>query len=138
MGAGISCVRVGDNGPFLALGDITLLSRAGVDAVVADPTIINDEPEYYINWGDLSGGVFIGQYPNAAVSAGTLLRDLKRSVTAYGSNGLKLHIFRQVQLISGPATEGVSGSPSDIDAYKCGWTCIWSANGATCGPIILP
>lgn len=133
MGASASCARVGDNGPFIALGPTLVLNQSGVDAVIANPYGINLAPEYFVSWGDISGG---SVNPNAAVSAGTILRDLKRTVTVYGTNGLKLHIFRQVQLINGPSTEGVSGSSSDIDAFKCGWICVWGASGY-CGPELI-
>lgn len=58
------------------------------------------------------------------VSAGTLYKDLGREIYVYDDNSSRVAVFRQVQLVSGPATEGVP-IPDDILYVKT-----WSADGA--------
>jgi uncharacterized delta-60 repeat protein len=72
-----------------------------------------------------------GEYPTVAWSpalAGSLLRDLNHKKYVYTADQKLMYIFSLVQLISGPTTEGVSGS--SFDKWKTGWICTWADSGA--------
>jgi hypothetical protein len=60
--------------------------------------------------------------------AGVPLRDLKKTVVMI-QNRLHSYYFRKIQMINGIASEGVDGSDSDVDMYRCGYICTWSASG---------
>jgi hypothetical protein len=55
--------------------------------------------------------------------ASTLLRNMGTKVYAFGSNRLKTHEFRRVQLVSGSGTEGVG-------SFETGYVCVWAASGS--------
>ena len=57
------------------------------------------------------------------VGPSTLLRNMGTKVYAFGSNRLKTHEFRRVQLINGSGTEGVG-------SFETGYVCVWAASGS--------
>jgi hypothetical protein len=63
------------------------------------------------------------------LSAGTLFRDIGRSIVVPGASGNHIYYFRNVQWINGSGSEGVSGSPADVDAWGTGWICTWADDG---------
>lgn len=97
---------------MLAPGNIIIYTTDTVDALVLGDTL----PAYSrVSWA-----------PDG-VSAGTLLKNLGRKAVVLGNNSLATYIFIQVQVVSGPITEGIGGASSD---YLCGWVCSWAASGA--------
>lgn len=64
------------------------------------------------------------------VTTGGLLKDLGRMVTVYDDTVVgnpHTAIYRQVQVVNGSMTEGVSGTPAN--GYKSYWIKVWSASG---------
>jgi hypothetical protein len=102
--------------PYLALGNVLVFTKATVDALVAGTAL---PAQTTVSWA-LSG-----------VLAGSFLRDLGRSITTPVSttNRLAAYRFQRVQLIGGSGSEGVGGSPADVDAWQTGWICTWAASG---------
>jgi hypothetical protein len=103
--------------PYLALGPVLVYTKATVDALVAGTTL---PTQTTVSWA-----------PMGVLLAGSLLRDLRRSVTVpvSASNPLAAYRFQRVQLIGGSGSEGVGGSLADQDAYQTGWICTWAASG---------
>lgn len=53
----------------------------------------------------------------------TLLHNMGTKVYAFGTNRMKTHEFRRVQLVKGRGTEGVGNIES-------GYVCVWAASGS--------
>lgn len=64
-----------------------------------------------------------GQGSSSAPSG--LFKDMGKTVTLIGDNGLHVATFRKVQIVNGPDSEGV---PSD---YGITYVCTWSADPNT-------
>jgi hypothetical protein len=102
--------------PFVALSLVLVYTQEAMDALVAGlPLPLNPR----VSWAEFG------------MPAGSLLRDLGRSVVVQVSptNPLHAYRFQKIQLIRGPTTEGVGGSPTDIDAWLTGYICVWAAGG---------
>lgn len=113
------CARLGGSGsgsgPLITVGETTFVyTGETIDALVADTTLPSTTT---------------ASWASPSMPAGTLLRDLGRYKVVRNAAGANLYTFRNVQLVSGAGSEGVSGSLSDSDAYKTGWVCVWSAAG---------
>lgn len=52
-----------------------------------------------------------------------VLRNMGTKVYAFGTNRMKTHEFRRVQLVNGRGTEGVGN-------IETGYICVWSASGS--------
>ena len=52
-----------------------------------------------------------------------LLRNMGTKVYAFGTNRMKTHEFRRVQLVNGRGTEGVGN-------IETGYVCVWAASGS--------
>ena len=65
---------------------------------------------------------FTGAAPGAAGATGTLYRDLGREVVAYtsitpGAGAVKRAVFRQVAIMSGSGSEGITGTTAALAGY---------------------
>jgi hypothetical protein len=103
--------------PYIALGPVLVFTKATIDALVAGTAL---PAQTTVSWA-----------PMGMLVTGSLLRDLRRSVTVpvSATNRLAAYRFQRVQLIAGAGSEGVGGSPADIDAWQTGWICTWAASG---------
>jgi hypothetical protein len=82
---------------------LTTVSGTALYTTTITSSVINLSTEPTETASDLS--------QNVSVSANTLLRDMGRSVTMFvnvASRAMKVAVFREVQLVSGDLTEGVS------------------------------
>jgi hypothetical protein len=105
--------------PYLAIGPVIVYTTAFVRALAAGTTLPNPGRT---SWsGDLP-------------TTGALLRPLGRSVTVFGENKLAIYRFENIQLINGPASEGVPADSGDGTWYT-GWICIWAAGGSAALPV---
>ena len=103
-------------GPYITISNVLVYTQEAMNALVAgDPLPISSRA----SWAPLG------------VPAGTLLRDLRRLVVVKVSLTNPLHAsrFQRIQLIRGPTTEGVGGSPADDDEWQTGYVCVWAAGG---------
>lgn len=85
--------------------------------------------------------VFVGGYPGSIIvensvtanyvdfGAGELLKDLGRSVTITDTTGRHLALYRQVQRVNGPASEGVGPTIGLDGPYGCFFVKVWAADG---------
>lgn len=101
--------------PYRAIGDVLVYKRESIELFAAGESL---PPVNRVSWA-----------PDG-VPTGSLLRDLGRSIVVANADGAHVYHFRNVQLISGAVTEGVSGSPADVDAWGTGWICTWADSGA--------
>jgi hypothetical protein len=100
--------------PFVALSPVLVYTQEAMDALVAGlPLPITSR----VTWA------------GSGMPAGSLLRDLGRAVVVKVSptNPLHAYRFQWIQLIRGPTTEGVGGSPAD--SWQTGYICVWAASG---------
>jgi hypothetical protein len=107
--------------PYVTLGTVLVYTQEAIDALVAGlPLLI---PTTRVSWA-----------PDG-MPAGSLFRDLNRAVVVKVSptNPLHAYRFQWIQLIRGPTTEGVGGSPAD--SWQTGYICVWAASGAP--PVFL-
>ena len=112
---------------------------------------IDSRIKYFIATGDVSGytltialtdhvtdasenAVFTSEVRIA--TAGKLLKDLGRMITVYDDTITgypHTAIYRQVQVVNGATTGGVSGSgPNGFNSY---WIKVWSASGTENAPV---
>jgi hypothetical protein len=102
--------------PFVLLDTVLVYTQEAMDALAAGlPLPLTS----LVNWA-----------PHG-MPAGSLLRDLNRSVVVPVSSTNPLHAYRfqRIQLIRGPTTEGAGGSYTDTDAWQTGYICVWAAGG---------
>ena len=100
------------------------------DYITLGPTLVFTE-EYVLALRDnkpLPGTALVSWIQPQGLIADVPLRDLKKTVVIMQGR-LHSYYFRKIQLINGIASEGVGGSVSDVDAYKCGYICTWAASG---------
>jgi hypothetical protein len=100
--------------PFVALSPVLVYTQETMDALVAgEAPPLNPR----VSWAEFG------------MPAGSLLRDLGRSVVVKVSptNPLHAYRFQRIQLIRGPTSEGVGGSPAD--SWQTGYICVWAAGG---------
>jgi hypothetical protein len=100
--------------PFVALSPVLVYTQETMDALVDGlPLPITSR----VSWA------------STGMPAGSLLRDLGRAVVVKVSptNPLHAYRFQKIQLIRGPTTEGVGGSPAD--SWQTGYICVWAASG---------
>jgi len=115
---------------------------------------IDPRTKYFVSFGDLSGYFYTGSpaggveqdpttfTPSVSYGPNTMMKDLGRSVTVYNQTvllGSKLttnSIFRQVQLVKGANTGGVSGGvhtptlgEQSFNDWKTFWIRVWAADG---------
>lgn len=106
------CAQVGES--FLTVGQTALVyTTEAINALIAG-VVPTASP--IVSWAP------------AGLNRGVLLRDLGRTKT-YTVNGSLVFVFRNVQLIAGYDTEGVSGTIIDGKEYLSGWICTWAASG---------
>jgi hypothetical protein len=81
---------------------------------------------------------YVSWLPLGIAERGMLLHDLNNDIHIYtkGTSTRNkyvpqqlLYTFKNVQLLNGPNTSGVGGSQRDINPYKSGWICGFSASG---------
>jgi hypothetical protein len=103
--------------PFLLTGTVLVYTQKAIDTLVANGSGASFAESARVSWAPLGA------------QAGSLLRDLRRAAVVRVSDTNPLHAYRfqRVQLIRGPTTEGVGGSPTD--AWLTGYICVWSASG---------
>ena len=113
---------------------------------------IDSRIKYFMAFGDVSGYTLdvslTDLIPESAevssftpvvspiVSTGKLLKDLGRMITVYDDGVVgnpHTAIYRQVQIVAGPTTEGVSGTPAN--GYRSYWIKVWSASGTGVAPV---
>jgi hypothetical protein len=71
-------------------------------------------------------------YTTVQINQGTLFRDLGRKVVIcdqLGAGATQLAIYRQMQIVNGPLTEGNPG-PTGMGAYPTIYVKVWSADGS--------
>jgi alpha-tubulin suppressor-like RCC1 family protein len=104
-------------GPYITISNVLAYTQEAMNALVAGDPLPDSSR---VSWAPLG------------VPAGTLLRDLRRLVVVKVSLTNPLHAsrFQRIQLIRGPTTEGVGGSPADTDAWQTGYICVWAASGS--------
>jgi hypothetical protein len=73
---------------------------------------------------DVSGAADYAEY---AVTAGTLFRDMGRSITVVDADGNHIALYRNVQLVSGSTTEGVDPTNSAYSANI--YVRVWADDG---------
>jgi hypothetical protein len=82
---------------------------------------------------------YVSWLPLGIAEKGTVLRDLNNDLHIYTKGYVTrnknipqqlLYTFKNVQLVDGPLTSGVSGGPIDINSYKSGWLCSYSSTGS--------
>lgn len=100
--------------PYRAIGDVLVYKRDSVELLAAGESL---PPANRVSWA-----------PDG-VPAGSLLRDLGRSIVVANADGAHVYHFRNVQLINGAVTEGVGGSTADVDEWRTGWICTWADSG---------
>jgi len=91
---------------FLTAGPTILFSDAAVRALAAQKPVPSQQTT---SW-----------YP---VGSNVLLRNMGKKIYVFGTNRMKTHEFRSVQLIRGAGTEGVG-------ITEIGYVCVWAASGA--------
>lgn len=105
-------------------------------SVVAQPTIrayklLSSARTGVVDFSDVSA--------NGTIPSPYFLKDLGRTIYVYDASvpdtieespvGPQVAILREVQLVNGVSTEGVSGSsPNNFNSY---WIATWTANGGT-------
>jgi hypothetical protein len=99
--------------PYLAIGDIFIYTTEFVRALAAGTTLPDPGRT---------------AWSSTPLAAGILLRPLGRFVVVNGANKLAIYRFENVQLINGPASEGVL-SGDTTGRWYTGWICTWSASG---------
>ena len=76
--------------------------------------------------------------PTFNISAASLLKDLGRQIVVVDADtGAHLKTYRQVQVMNGVSTEGVSGSAPDGNGsyYNTGYVLVASASGTGVGVV---
>lgn len=74
------------------------------------------------------GALGVVEYPG--FDAGVLLKDLGRQVVIVDASANHLAVYREVQRVNGPATEGV-GAPVGVDGpYGTFFVKVWAADGS--------
>ena len=71
-------------------------------------------------------------YTTETITAGTLFRDLGRKVVIcnqLGAGAIQLAIYRQMQIVNGPLTEG-NPAYNGLGAYPTIYVKVWSADGS--------
>ena len=61
---------------------------------------------------------------------GTLLKDLGRSTTVVDTAGRHLAVYREVQRVNGPDTEGVGPAGTNEDIYGIFFVRVWAADAS--------
>ena len=72
----------------------------------------------------------------SSYAANILLKDMGRSIVAYdqlGSGAVQQAIFRQVQVVSGLTTEGVSDTAYTSNGWGTFWIPVWVAGAGVFG-----
>lgn len=100
--------------PFILTGPTIIYTGEAIKNLAGGYTLPASK---YVSWAPVGA------------PAGTLLTNLGRKEYVYGANSMALYIFQAVRLVNGPTTEGVGGSPADVDPYESGWICVWAADG---------
>jgi hypothetical protein len=81
---------------------------------------------------------YVSWLPLGIAERGMLLHDLNNDMHIYTKGTATrnkyvpqklLYTFKNVQLLNGPTTSGIGGSQQDINPYKSGWICGFSASG---------
>jgi hypothetical protein len=105
--------------PYLTLDTTLVYNRETIDRLVAEGSGAVLPTVKRVSWAPLG------------VPARSLLRNLGKTyvVPVSKKNATHAYVFRSVQLISGVGSEGVGGSPTDIDPWQTGYICVWSASG---------
>ena len=93
-------------GSFLTAGPTILFSDAAVRALAAQKQVPYQQTT---SWSPVGSNV--------------LLRNMGKKIYVFGTNRMKTHEFRSVQLIRGAGTEGVG-------ITEIGYVCVWAASGA--------
>lgn len=77
---------------------------------------------------DVSGADGYAYYP---ITSGSLFKDMGRQITIYDPADHKhLSVYRQVQLVSGSASEGVNTDGNTPESYNANiFVKVWSADG---------
>ena len=114
---------------IVVASDISGYVVDGLHSVIADDEL---ETDGGVSVPDLSGST-LGPV-GTTISVGTLLKDLGRQITIVDSdNNLVTSVYRQVQLVNGPTTEGVGGNPdlgTTAAVYNCFYVKVFDSAGA--------
>lgn len=115
-------------------------------AAVSTSTIPSDPSIAAFSLGALLGPIALGPgdvtidtvitatsgYTTEQITQGTLFRDLGRKVVIcdqLGAGATQLAIYRQMQQVNGPLTEGNPG-PNGLGTYPTIYVKVWSADGS--------
>jgi len=97
-------------------------------------------PVGFVDPGD-AGLSFNGGYPGAVLlegsieanyvgfAQGALLKDLGRQITLVDSAGRHTALYREVQVVDGPGSEGVGVAVAPEGPYRTFFVKVWSADG---------
>ena len=104
-------------------GGLEGVGNDGVSAFSLDPGVLHDLGSMAL------AGVVEDESTISFLRVGDLFKDLGRQITILDTDGAThLAVYRQVQLVDGPATEGVGGG--DANGFNANiFLRVWAADG---------